>query len=152
MAVLVGLVLLVAAGQHVGLIEESPPPPERCPRPDLSGPDEMIYDGGASPTVSRKDAEWRAYESCLAGPVAQRGTDDDDRCEATKAEYLRLRDGMSYAQVVEIIGCEGEENSRSSIAGITTIMYSWDGNALISSMNAIFQDDRLVNKAQLGLR
>lgn len=69
----------------------------------------------------------------------------------TKAEYDRIKDSMSYRQVREIIGEAGEELSRNTMVGVTTVMYSWS-NADGSNMNAMFQDDKLVSKAQFGLR
>jgi hypothetical protein len=68
----------------------------------------------------------------------------------TKAEYDQIREGMTYEQVRSIIGAPGEEISRSDLAGFTTVMYSWT-NANGSNMNAMFQNNRLVNKAQFGL-
>jgi hypothetical protein len=69
----------------------------------------------------------------------------------TMANYQRLDTGMSYAEVAAILGNGGEEMSRNEIAGITTVMYMWrrfgGGN-----MNAMFQNDRLIQKAQSGLR
>ena len=77
--------------------------------------------------------------------------------KVTKAKYNAIEDGMSYAKVVSIIGCQGEEISSTTMPGIpgvmpqmTTKMYSWinfDG----SNMNAMFQNDMLMNKAQFGL-
>jgi hypothetical protein len=58
---------------------------------------------------------------------------------------------MSYQQVVGIMGAQGQELSRSTIAGYTTIMYMWQ-NADGSNMNAMFQSDKLIQKAQLGFR
>lgn len=69
----------------------------------------------------------------------------------TQAQYDRILNGMSYQQVRNIIGTGGEELSRSDIAGMTTVMYSWT-NSNGSNMNAMFQNGRLVNKAQFGLR
>jgi GYF domain 2 len=69
----------------------------------------------------------------------------------TQAQYDQILNDMTYEQVCAIIGTDGEELSRSNIAGITTVMYSWT-NANGSNMNAMFQSDRLVNKAQFGLR
>lgn len=70
----------------------------------------------------------------------------------TAAEYARLTTGMSYQQAVGIIGFEGEELSRSEIAGITTVMYQWTNPGFSgANMNAMFQDGRLVTKAQFGL-
>lgn len=68
----------------------------------------------------------------------------------TQAEYTSLREGMSYSEAVSIIGASGEELSRSDLAGISTVMYSWT-NSNGSNMNAMFQDGKLVTKAQFGL-
>jgi uncharacterized protein DUF3862 len=69
----------------------------------------------------------------------------------TKAEFDQVREGMSYEEVAQIIGASGEVLSSSDLGGTKTIMYSWqNGNG--SNMNAMFQGDRLVNKAQFGLR
>jgi len=75
----------------------------------------------------------------------------------TKAKYDAVQEGMSYAEVVRIIGFSGVEQSSSKIDGapgvmpsISTKMYSWQ-NPFGSNMNAIFQNDRLVSKAQFGL-
>ena len=68
----------------------------------------------------------------------------------TYANYLRLRDGMSYSEAVEILGSAGEEVSRSEIAGYTTVMYQWK-RWTGANMNAMFQNGKLVTKAQFGL-
>jgi uncharacterized protein DUF3862/zinc ribbon protein len=68
----------------------------------------------------------------------------------TKAEFDRIADGLTYEQVVEIIGAPGEVLSSSDLAGFKTIMYSW-ANSNGSNMNAMFQNGRLIQKAQLGL-
>ena len=68
----------------------------------------------------------------------------------TRAKYESIQEGMSYSQVRGIIGEAGEELSRSDIAGYTTVMYSWK-NSNGSNMNAMFQNGKLVNKAQFGL-
>lgn len=68
----------------------------------------------------------------------------------TKAEYDRIIEGMTYETVRSIIGASGEEISRSDIAGYTTAMYQWS-NANGSNMNAMFENNRLVSKAQFGL-
>src|SRR5947209_19612091 len=72
----------------------------------------------------------------------------------TKAHYDQILPGMSYKQVVRIIGFAGEERSRSEnrilFSKITTVMYSWT-NSNNSNMIAMFQKDRLINKAQAKL-
>lgn len=68
----------------------------------------------------------------------------------TKAEYDRIAEGMTYEQVRGIIGATGEELARNNIAGIETVMYSWM-NSNGSNMNAMFQNGKLMQKAQFGL-
>lgn len=73
-------------------------------------------------------------------------------------EYQKIQNGMSYSGVVSIIGAEGEEMSRNKIDGVPgvmnsveTIMYQWV-NSNGSNMNAMFQNDKLMQKAQFGLK
>ncbi|TWG90352.1 uncharacterized protein DUF3862 [Mesorhizobium sp. J18] len=73
-------------------------------------------------------------------------------CEVTMAQYSELQTGMSYAEAVQILGCDGEEMSSSEIAGIKTVMLMWEGESLGANMNAMFQNDKLVSKAQFGLK
>jgi hypothetical protein len=68
----------------------------------------------------------------------------------TKIEYDRIKEGMTYRQVIEIIGAAGDEPSRSDLAGFRTVMYSWV-NPNGSNMNTMFQNRKLVTKAQFGL-
>jgi hypothetical protein len=75
-----------------------------------------------------------------------------DSCKVSRAQYRRLANGMSYFQVRAILGCEGSELSRSDVAGYTTVMYMWEGTSFGANMNAMFQNDELVSKAQFGLR
>lgn len=77
--------------------------------------------------------------------------------EITMSEYEAIQDGMTYAQVVEVVGCEGTEQSSSNIdAGsnsIKTIMYTWEGNGGPgSNANVTIQNDKVVSKAQIGLK
>lgn len=74
--------------------------------------------------------------------------------KATLAKFNQIQTGMTYAQVVRIIGGEGTEISRVEIPGAgRTVMYAWDGKGTIgANMSATFQDGRLMSKAQAGLR
>ena len=69
---------------------------------------------------------------------------------ATRAEFDQISNGMTYQGVVGIIGAPGELLSSSDLVGIKTVMYSW-ANANGSNVNAMFQNDALVQKAQFGL-
>jgi len=75
---------------------------------------------------------------------------------ATMSGYSQLKEGMSYSEATQVLGCEGEEMSSSSIAGFKTIMYTWQAKGVAGmmggNMNAMFQNDRLISKAQFGLK
>lgn len=72
--------------------------------------------------------------------------------EITAAEFASLAQGMSYQDAIEVIGSPGELMSESELAGIRTVMYQWEGNSFGGNANAMFQNDKLVNKAQFGLK
>jgi hypothetical protein len=61
----------------------------------------------------------------------------------TKAEFDQIREGMSYEDVVRIIGASGDLQSSSDLAGFKTVMYAWM-NSNGSNMNAMFQNGKLV--------
>lgn len=68
------------------------------------------------------------------------------------ATYNQIQSGMSYQEVTNILGQEGKELSRVEIPGTpTTVMYEWKGFGGLKNMNAMFQNDALVSKAQFGL-
>lgn len=66
-------------------------------------------------------------------------------------EYKKMKTGMSYSDVYDILDGPGQERSSSNIGGIVTISYQWS-NEDGSNVLAIFQNDRLVQKAQAGLQ
>lgn len=71
--------------------------------------------------------------------------------EITLDEFNQIQTGMSYQEVVAIIGSEGELQSESEVAGITTKMYYWSGKGIVSSASFMFQNDSLISKSQIGL-
>jgi hypothetical protein len=72
---------------------------------------------------------------------------------ASAESFNALRNGMTYEQARDIIGCEGVLMSSSEIAGFSTHMVVWDGKGSIgANMNVMFQNGRLMRKSQFGLR
>ena len=76
----------------------------------------------------------------------------------TFSEYKAISDGMTYQEVSSIIGHPGEETARNRMEGapgvmdpVETIIYQW-ANPDGGNMSATFQNNRLVQKAQAGLR
>lgn len=69
----------------------------------------------------------------------------------TMVQFNQLKDGMTYEQAVAVLGSPGVEQSSNSIGGTKTVMYAWNGNTMGGNMNAMFQNNKLVSKAQFGL-
>lgn len=68
-------------------------------------------------------------------------------------KFNKIETGMTYAQVVEIIGEEGTVLSESEIANIKTTIYSWYGEGSIgANANITFQNGKVTAKAQFGLK
>ena len=66
------------------------------------------------------------------------------------AAYDRIRPGMSYEDVGSFIG-QGTEINRTARGDIRMVMYEWrlPGGA---NVNMVFENNRLIQKAQFGLR
>jgi len=81
----------------------------------------------------------------------------EDRLILSIQKYNRISNGMTYQQVEEIVGFRSTELSRAfspAIKGVMnsveTVMYMWN-NENGSNMNAMFQNNKLISKAQFGL-
>lgn len=71
----------------------------------------------------------------------------------TLANYDRLQTGMTYAQVVQILGKQGEKMSSNEVGSLKIEMYRWDGNGgRDSEMHAFFQNGKLDKKMQFALK
>ena len=89
------------------------------------------------------------------GVIASIGSDseekDEDKCYITLEEFNKIENGMTYDQVKDIVGCEGTVNSDTEVMGSKTTIYSWYGKDGISNANVNIQDNKLINKTQIGL-
>lgn len=75
----------------------------------------------------------------------------------TYSDYMQIKNGMSYSQVVGIVGSQGKEMSRNHMDGvpgfmdsIETVGYMWQ-NGDGSNLLVVFQNDRVVQKNQAFL-
>ena len=58
---------------------------------------------------------------------------------------------MSYKQAVTILGSEGEEIASNEMSGVKTVLCEWKGGKLWATKNAVFQNDKLINKKRFGM-
>lgn len=101
-------------------------------------------------TTSSGNTEEENAEEGDSGEASE--TEDDSTI--TGEEFEQISNGMTYEEVVEIIGSEGTVQSETGEEGsqFHTIIYSWDGadgwgaNAMLT-----FQDGLLQSKAQAGV-
>lgn len=74
----------------------------------------------------------------------------------TLEEFNALKDGMSYEEVVKIVGGPGELQAESGTPGdelhTVSYMYEGEGGTLGANANLMFQGDKLNMKAQAGLK
>ena len=83
----------------------------------------------------------------------QPSTAPEDTSGVNMENYSKIQTGMSYEEVVAILGKQGEEMSSNDIAGYRNVMYKWDGDTGFgANMNAMFQNGKLIQKAQFGLK
>jgi len=81
------------------------------------------------------------------------GNSNSKRETVTKEEFDKIQTGMTYEEVIKIVGFEGELNSQVDIGAgeqYKTEIYTW-ANPGGSNMNATFQGGKVISKAQIGL-
>ncbi len=86
--------------------------------------------------------------------IANEGDRDVEPVRAgliTNAKFESIREGMFFAQVIEIVGSAIGETSSSKFGNIMTKMCSWKSNGF-GNTSIMFQNDRLVSKSQFGLK
>lgn len=71
--------------------------------------------------------------------------------QVTPATYAHLVPGLLYTQASEVLGGPGRELSARDSAGTHRAVYQWAGPGG-ATMQAVFENDRLVRKSQVGLR
>jgi hypothetical protein len=70
----------------------------------------------------------------------------------TLAMYNRVQNGMTYNQVVAILGYQIPESSRSAVGGSTSIFYDWSSPRGTASLHIMTTDGRVVLKSERGLQ
>lgn len=79
-------------------------------------------------------------------------TADSNPETITMEEFEKIEPGMTYDEVVAIVGGEGELSTTATVGDITTSIYIWEGSgSLGSNANVTFINGEMSAKAQFGL-
>jgi len=125
----------------------------------LIAPEPMTPEQAATAAAQRAEKEAKA-DAELAKSTAQSEQRQAElkalqeanaaRPQMNAANFARIREGMTFDEVVAIVGQPSQLLSSSEIGGIKTAMYQWDAG-IVANANAMFQDGKMVSKAQFGL-
>lgn len=84
---------------------------------------------------------------------AAKAAESKNGCVANYEKFVAIKTGMTLAEAVSIMGCDGIEVSTTEMAGSRTEMLKWNGKeSAIAAATLTFVNGRLMSKTQLGLR
>lgn len=107
--------------------------------------------------ISAFSSMWNGDSSSTTASSGASSQEKPSRQE-TKKDYITLDDfnsietGMSYEEVVAIIGYEGTVLSEVEVMDSKSTMYCWYGKDGISNANVTVSNGKVMSKAQLGLK
>jgi hypothetical protein len=80
----------------------------------------------------------------LAGCVG--GASQGSVCRTTEDTLANLRDGMTYQQVAQVIGCSGTIDRNSTVDGNQVMVARWSGpgQSAFSATLVTFRNDRMI--------
>ena len=86
--------------------------------------------------------------------VASQDQENEIKGKVTYENFEKIKTGMTYAEVVEIFGKEGELISEVDIGmdEYSTAIYSWYDDTGIANCNVTIQGGKVISKSQIGLR
>lgn len=127
---------------------------QRKPSKKLSGKEILLIVAGVALFVVAPIGVWLVHEDLQ---VSESGVGESTlhrwfapSPRLTYDQYAQLNAGMTYSQVVQIMGRPGRQVGAGNLVGIVTEAYSWqdpDGG----NMMVMFQNGRLIQKNQTGL-
>lgn len=113
--------------------------------------------------AKRKPGGWRVFFgiillfvgiSIFVGAIGGNNSSVENATQGiTSEKFNAIESGMTYNEVVNIVGSDGELSSQVDIGGdeYKTEIYVWYGAVPGSNANVTFQGGKVVAKAQLGL-
>lgn len=110
------------------------------------GEEDTAEDASTEPTTEATETSTEETVETTEEETAKEGV-------LTEEKFAQITDGMTYEEVVAIIGAEGTLLSETGEKGTEfhTVMYEFETDGILSNSNMMFQNNKLVSKAQVGL-
>lgn len=89
--------------------------------------------------------------SNISVPLVNSINQDTTEAYMTLEKFNKIQTGMTYDEVVAIVGKEGTLDTESSSGSITFKTYHWYASNGISNAAIIFQNGKVTAKSQFGL-
>lgn len=76
---------------------------------------------------------------------------DENQCYITIEKFNQINIGMTYEEVKNIIGCDGNLSTETAVENQTLKIYGWYAKNKVSNATFSFTNDVLSGKSQIGL-
>jgi hypothetical protein len=91
--------------------------------------------------------------STSSSPSSTEDSDkSDSKTELTLDKYNKVKNGMSYKEVVDIMGNEGVEQMSSGEGKYKVESYKWEGDDSLKFTTISFMGGKVYTKFQMGLK
>lgn len=106
----------------------------------------MAVAGGGDDTENKADDKAKTEQT-------NKQPSNKDSNELTKEKFDQIKDGMTYEEVIKIVGSKGTVISETGEEGsdLHTVVYEFKTDGFMSNSTMMFQGGKLINKAQIGL-
>jgi hypothetical protein len=138
-----GCVLFLSLATLGRLLEPDPPTPEQVAAEEARLAKVNALAEANQAQLALDEERWKAERE-------EREAVEAARPQMNATNFGRIREGMTYEEVVAIVGEPSQLLSSSQIGDIQIKMYQWNAG-IVANANAMFQDGKMISKAQFGL-
>lgn len=104
-----------------------------------------------SSVINNQSATSSSASSEVSSSTSEEGTFDITDGYATMDKFNQIEIGMTYDEVVDIVGSEGTLMSEAGTGEYKVSIYYWYSVTHIANMNVSFENGVVTGKAQVGL-